>query len=131
MPNSTPSPASGGQNTKNSKPEAARWDVLTITSAWFLTNEGTPVLVDGSLPCGASDEQWRELIMRTGVQMKAETREAHWGQYRRCAFLNWCETNVEEGKRPRFFASRNEAEISKDFVESNPVTKSFEISEGA
>ena len=131
MPNSMPLPASGGQNTK-SKRVPEKWDVLNLTSTWFLTNDGTPVLVDGSLPEGASDEEWRELIGRTGVRIALDKLNAHWGQYRRCAFLNWCEKNVAERKRPTLFGSKEKAlkasEISKDFDASKGESKSIEIS---
>lgn len=130
MQHNTRLPASGGQNTRSKRARTPpKWDVLNLTSTWFLTNDGTPVLIDGSLPEGASDDQWRELVSRTGVRMALDTLNSHWGQYRRAAFLNWCEENLSEAKRPVLFASKELAlqtqKISRDFDES----KSFEISE--
>ena len=137
MPGSTALPDNGGQTTKNkqasSDQKQERWDVLNLTSTWFLTNDGTPVLVDGSLPGGASDDQWRELIDRTGVHIALDKLNAHWGQYRRAAFLNWCETHLSPAKRPRLFSSKEEAlkasEISSDFDASKTESKRIEISE--
>ena len=134
MASSMPSPANGGQSTKSKPAQSAqkpqRWDVLNLTSTWFLTNDGTPVLVDGSLPGGATNDQWRELMSRTGVRMPLDKLNSHWGQYRRCAFLNWCEEQLSEARRPRLFDSRQAAlDFSKDFDESKRDSKSFEISD--
>lgn len=130
MPNSTALPDNGGQNTKSKPAQAAsklgKWDVLNLTSTWFLANDGTPVIVDGSLPGGATDAQWIELISRTPVRVSLDRLNRHWGQYARCAFLNWCEEHLPEEKRPTLFASREEAvasleKISKDFDSSKRI----------
>lgn len=129
MQHNTHSLDNGGQNIKSKRDKIpAKWDVLNLTSTWFLTNDGTPVLVDGSLPNGASDDQWRELISRTGVRVALDRLNSHWGQYARCAFLNWCEVNLPVEKRPKLFHSREEA-ISILFDESKTESKRIEISD--
>lgn len=131
MQNSTRLPASGGKNTKNTRPQTpAKWTLLNLLTTWFLTDAGKAVVVDPAAPFGASNDEWRELLRRTPVQIPQADIEAHWGQMARRDFLNWCEEALAEEQRPKLFTSREEAQdfhekISKDFDSS----KRNEISE--
>src|SRR5579872_2099531 len=123
-------PANGGQSTskrhkKTPKPQP-KWTLLNLLTTYFLTDDGRAVVVDSTAGFGASHDEWRQLVMRTGVLITEEQLRAPWGQMARRDFLNWCEEHLPEARRPQLFASR---EAALHFVESNTASKSFEISE--
>lgn len=136
MQGSTPLPANGGQNTKSkqekSAPKPAKWTLLNLLTTWFLTTAGSAVIVDPTVPNGATDAEWRELIARTGVRIDPEQLGKPWGQMSRRDFLNWCETNLIDDRKPLLFGSRFDAlewqEFSRQFEPVEKNSKSLEIS---
>ncbi len=140
MPGSMPLPANGGQNTSSKRrrtpKKPPKWTLLRLLETWFLTDDGKAVIVDPTAGEGADHDEWRHLVRRTGVRIPTDELNAPWFQMARRDFLNWCEENLPEEKRPRLFASKqealdwwNEQKISKDFESSEESSKSLEISE--
>lgn len=139
MQNSMDLPGNGGKNTSSRrKPSVTtqqKWTLLNLLTTWFLTDEGKAVIVDPTAGFGASNDEWRVLVKRTGVHMPQHDLDAHWGQMARRDFLNWCESKLPEGKRPRLFSSReaaiawHEEKISRDFETNEETSKRIEISE--
>jgi len=136
MQNNTPSPASGGQNTRSKRERSdlipAKWTLLNLLATWYLSANGKAVIVDPTVPGGATDDEWRELVVRTGVHISPEQLEKPWGQLSRRDFLNWCETNLADGHKPLLFGSKSDAlewqEFSRQFDPIEKNSKSLEIS---
>jgi hypothetical protein len=139
MQNSTKKPAAGGRNTNRHTQEKvsaipSKWSLLTLMTTWFLSDAGEPLVVDHTVPGGATHDQWRELVRRTGVKISISQLNANWGQIARRDFLNWCEEHLPPERRPKLFESRIDAEMWRDEQKNSDnfeKSKKIENFEGA
>lgn len=103
---------------KKARPKP-KFHLLNIREKWFISPlDNCAVNLDGIAECGATDAQFVAFV-RQFVRLRPEHIAQSWGTIARCELLNWIGDHGTPHRQPKFYASRQEAEISVDVPTDN------------